>query len=45
MIEGALDFVDEKGQTIPTENWRTFLKRYHDYCEEKGLAAVGITKF
>jgi 2,4'-dihydroxyacetophenone dioxygenase len=45
VIEGALDFVDEKGQTIATENWQTFLKRYQDYCEEKGLVAAEITKF
>jgi 2,4'-dihydroxyacetophenone dioxygenase len=45
VIEGALDFVDEKGQTIATENWQTFLKRYHDYCDEKGLVAVDITIF
>jgi 2,4'-dihydroxyacetophenone dioxygenase len=45
VIEGALDFVDEKGQTIATENWQTFLKRYLDYCGEKGLAAVDITRF
>jgi 2,4'-dihydroxyacetophenone dioxygenase len=45
VIEGALDFVDEKGQTIATENWQTFLKRYLDYCEEKGLVAAEITRF
>src|SRR5580700_7719249 len=45
VIEGALDFVDEKGQTIATENWQTFLKRYQDYCEEKGLVAAEITRF
>ena len=45
VIEGALDFVDEKGQTIATENWQTFLKRYYDYCDEKGLVAAEITKF
>jgi 2,4'-dihydroxyacetophenone dioxygenase len=45
VIEGALDFVDEKGQTIATENWQTFLKRYLDYCEEHGLVAAKITRF
>jgi hypothetical protein len=34
-----------KGQTIATENWQTFLKRYHDCCDEKGLVAAEITKF
>jgi hypothetical protein len=45
VIEGALDFVDEKGQTIAKENWQTFLKRYRDYCEEKGLLAAEISRF
>jgi len=27
VIEGALDFVDDKGNTMATENWQTFLKR------------------
>jgi hypothetical protein len=25
--------------------YTTFLKRYHDYCDEKGLTPVDITKF
>jgi 2,4'-dihydroxyacetophenone dioxygenase len=41
VIEGALDFVDEKGQTIATENWQTYLKRYRDYCEEQGVGGGG----
>jgi hypothetical protein len=45
VIEEALDFVDAAGNTIATENWQTFLKRYHDYCDEKGLTPVDITKF
>ncbi len=45
VIEGALDFVDDQGNTIATENWQTFLKRYHDHCAENGLPRVDITKF
>jgi 2,4'-dihydroxyacetophenone dioxygenase len=45
VIEGALDFVDDTGKTVATENWQTFLKRYHDHCAEKGLTPVDITKF
>lgn len=45
VIEGALDFVDDAGNTVATENWQTFLKRYHDYCAEKKLTPVDITKF
>jgi hypothetical protein len=45
VIEGALNFLDDAGNTVAVENWQTFLKRYHDYCSEKGLAPVDITKF
>ena len=45
VIEGALDFVNEAGHTIATENWQTFLKRYHDHCDAQGLVPVDLTKF
>jgi 2,4'-dihydroxyacetophenone dioxygenase len=45
VIEGTPDFVDDAGKTVASENWRTFLKRYHDYCAEKGLMPADITKF
>lgn len=45
VIDGALDFLDEKGRTVATENWQTFLKRYYDYCGDKGLTPIDITKF
>lgn len=45
VIEGALDFVDNAGNTVATENWQTFLQRYHDHCAENGLTPVDITKF
>jgi hypothetical protein len=45
VIAGALDFVDDPGNTLATENRQTFLKRYHDYCGEKGLTPVDFAKF
>jgi quercetin dioxygenase-like cupin family protein len=45
VIEGALNFLDHAGNTVAVENWQTFLKRYHDYCGEKGITPVDITKF
>jgi hypothetical protein len=45
VIEGALNFLDDAGNTVGVENWQTFLKRYHDHCAEKGLTPVDITKF
>jgi hypothetical protein len=44
VIEGAPDLVDDAGKTVATENWQTFLKRCRDYCREKGLMPVNITK-
>jgi 2,4'-dihydroxyacetophenone dioxygenase len=43
--KGGLDFVDNAGNTVATENWQTFLQRYHDHCAENGLTPVDITKF
>jgi len=45
VIEGALNFLDAAGNTVAVENWQTFLKRYQDYCSEKGITPVDITKF
>lgn len=45
VIEGALDFLDDSGRTVATENWQTFLKRYHDYCQENGITPIDLTKF
>jgi 2,4'-dihydroxyacetophenone dioxygenase len=45
VIEGAPDFVDDAGKRVATENWQAFLKRYHDYCREKGPTPVDIRKF
>ena len=37
IVEGALEFIDEEGNTIAIEDWRTMYQRYLDYCEEEGL--------
>jgi len=45
VIESALNFLDDACNTVGVENWELSLKRYHDYCTEKGLALADITKF
>jgi hypothetical protein len=44
VIEGALNFLDDAGNTVAVENWQTFLKRYHGYCSEKGITPGGYHK-
>jgi 2,4'-dihydroxyacetophenone dioxygenase len=38
IIQGALMFVDDEGNTIGYENWQTLLKLYLDYCDANGIA-------
>jgi 2,4'-dihydroxyacetophenone dioxygenase len=45
VVEGALEFIDEDGNTIAIEDWRTMYRRYLDYCEQEGLEPVDITHF
>jgi len=45
IVEGALEFIDEQGNTIAIEDWRTMYRRYLDYCEQEGLQPVDLTRF
>jgi hypothetical protein len=45
IVEGALEFIDEDGNTIAIEDWRTVYQRYLDYCEEEGLDPIDVTHF
>jgi 2,4'-dihydroxyacetophenone dioxygenase len=45
IVEGALEFIDEQGNTIAIEDWRTMYQRYLDYCEQEGLEPIDITRF
>jgi 2,4'-dihydroxyacetophenone dioxygenase len=44
-IEGALDFLDENGNSVGIETARTFQERYEAYCAEQGIAPVDLTEF
>ena len=45
IVEGALEFLDEQGNTIAIEDWRSMYQRYLDYCEQQGLEAIDMTRF
>jgi hypothetical protein len=45
IVEGALEFIDEHGETIAIEDWRTMYQRYLDHCEREGLEPVDVTRF
>ena len=45
VVEGALEFIDDEGNTLAIEDWRTMYRRYLDYCEQEGLEPVDLTRF
>jgi quercetin dioxygenase-like cupin family protein len=45
VVEGALEFLDEEGNTLAIEDWRSMHRRYLDYCEQEGLEPVDVTRF
>ena len=45
VVEGALEFVDEEGNTLAIEDWRSMYRRYLDYCEQEGLEPVDMARF
>ena len=44
-VEGALDFLDESGNSVGIETSRTFMERYHAYCGANGIDPVDLTQF
>lgn len=42
-VWGALEFLDEFGNTLAIEDWRSILKKYVDYCEKNNLPIVDVT--
>jgi hypothetical protein len=35
IIDGALEFFDEKGKSLAIVDWKDILDMYHMYCKEK----------
>ncbi|CAF1067949.1 unnamed protein product [Rotaria sordida] len=42
-VWGALEFLDESGNTIAVEDWRSISQKYVDYCEKNNLPIIDIT--
>ncbi len=38
-------YLDGKDNIVAVENWKTTLKRYLDFCAEKGLPPVDVSSF
>jgi 2,4'-dihydroxyacetophenone dioxygenase len=45
VIVGELLFLDEDGNIIARENWKTSLERYQAYCEANGIEVQDLTSF
>ena len=44
-VTGDLLFLDEKGNIVALENWKTGLQRYLAYCEQHGIKPKDLTAF
>ena len=42
-VWGALAYLDEYGNTIHIEDWKSVLKKYTDHCEKNNLPIIDIT--
>ncbi|HSH95955.1 MAG TPA: 2,4'-dihydroxyacetophenone dioxygenase family protein [Roseimicrobium sp.] len=44
-VTGDLLFLDDKGNIVASENWKTSLHRYLAYCEQHGIKPKDLTAF
>ncbi|MNF11118.1 hypothetical protein D3C80_2122570 [compost metagenome] len=42
---GDLQYLDENGNIVAIENWKTSVQRYLAFCEANGVEAKDITTF
>ena len=45
VIVGELHYLDDKGNTLAVENWKTSINRYLAYCKTHNLVPKDITSF
>jgi hypothetical protein len=45
ITQGELLFLDDAGNTIAVENWRSSLQRYLDHCRANGIAPRDLTAY
>ena len=42
-VWGSLAFLDESGNTVAIEDWRSMLQKYVDHCEKNNLPVLDLT--
>ncbi len=42
VVEGALEFLDDDGNPIGIEDWRSMYQRYLDYCQEESIPPIEV---
>ena len=45
VVVGEFHYLDDKGETVAVENWKTSVNRYLAYCKAQGIAPKDITSF
>ena len=45
VVEGALQFLDENGNSLAIEDWQSVHRRYLDYCAAQGIEPVDVMHF
>jgi hypothetical protein len=45
ILDGALQFLDDNGNTLFILNWLSALEMYKQYCQSTGTKPVDVTKF
>ena len=45
VLEGALEFLDDEGNSLAIEDWQSMYRRYLDYCEAQGIDPPDLKSF
>lgn len=45
VIDGAMEFLDENGNTLAMFDWKMAFDLYQNYCKENNLEIIDLTKF
>ena len=44
IVEGALEYLDSQGHTLALEDWHSMAQKYVDFCRQRGLDVVDVTR-
>ena len=45
LLDGSLEFLDEKGNIAAIEDWRSMLQRQQAHCKARGIAVPELSEF